>query len=207
MLIKKPSLRQAPNPTAYFNRHNVYSLNVQAVSDARGRVTWASIRTPGSVHDNLAYSISSLCNIVSALGGIFHLVGDSAYVNDNTMLGPFPQNQATAGTKEDVFNYYQSLTRQPVERCFGMIQRRWGVLWRRLEVNLDRVPLVLFTIFYLHNLCVEANVPDVPVGRMAKGAFDYTSNTPPPGVRYRNSELRDSVVARLAEGGFCRPPL
>ena len=48
--IKKPSKREAPNPTAYYTRKGIYALNVQAIADATGRVTWASIRTHPVAH-------------------------------------------------------------------------------------------------------------------------------------------------------------
>ena len=41
--IKKPSLSEAPNPTAYINRKGYFALNVQAVADSTGRIIWASI--------------------------------------------------------------------------------------------------------------------------------------------------------------------
>ena len=48
---------------------------------------------------------------------------DDAYTNSETMLCPFP-GVLPPGSAQDAYNYYQSLTRQPIERTFGMIERR-----------------------------------------------------------------------------------
>ena len=120
--IKKPSNSEVPNPTAYYNRKGHFALNVQAVADSTRRITWASIRTPGAVHDANAYALSALFITFIALGICpFHLVGDDAYSNSESMLCPIP-GTLPPGSREDAFNYYQSLTRQPVERgglCFA----------------------------------------------------------------------------------------
>ena len=43
-----------------------------------------------------------------------------------------------------------------------MIERRFGILWRRLEVRLDTIPLVLMAIFHIHNLSMDDVVPLPP---------------------------------------------
>jgi hypothetical protein len=63
-----------------------------------------------------AYELSALFYRFVALGiALFHFVGDDAYSNGETMLCPIPGASAV-GSQQDAFNYYQSLTRQPIER-------------------------------------------------------------------------------------------
>lgn len=40
-----------------------------------------------------------------------------------------------------------------------MMVRRWGVLWRRLEVDYERWSFVLRVCAKMHNLCVDDAVP------------------------------------------------
>ena len=204
--IVKPSRRACPNPTAYYNRKGYFALNVQAIADSTGRITWASIRTPGAVNDANAFELSALFDLVARLGlAAYHFVGDSAYTNSETMLVPFPAASAPAGSANDAFNFYQSSTRIAVERSFGMIERRWGILWRRLEVRLAAVPLVLMTIFILHNLCMDAAVPLPDMG--AHRPLDRDARGPVGRPAADATTLRARIVQALVRGGFQRPPL
>jgi hypothetical protein len=151
---------QVRNPASYFNRYSKPTINMQAIADATGRILWIAVNAPGGMHDNQALSVSSMSDVLfsmlATLG--YYLVGDEAYVNGAGMLTPV--SGPSPGTPEDHYNYYQSLTRNPVERSFGMIERRWGILWRRLECSLKHVPLVLLTVVLLHNICMDHAVPE-----------------------------------------------
>ena len=57
--------------------------------------------------------------------------------------------------EQDTFNYYLSLHRQCVERAFGILVRRWGILWRKLEIQLSKIPILLKCLARLHNVCVN----------------------------------------------------
>ena len=158
-------------------------------------------------------------------------------------LPPCSRLHAPRGApQEDNYQYYQALTRQPVERAFGMIERRWGILWRRIEaratppclhpaptptpptpppsprplsrqVPLRHVPVVVYTVFALHNLCMEFNVPELPMtgaGQNHFKALERSSDVLPESGRRRDLEqsaLRLSLAAALAEYGMCRPPV
>ena len=131
--IKKPSAADCHNPTAYVNRKGIFAINVQArrpscscllprlprltsrpsastrvsqaIADSSGRLTWASIRVPGSTYDANAFDLSTLACLIAKLGLLgFYLVGDSAYRNSETMLCPIPADIARSGTDEDAFN-------------------------------------------------------------------------------------------------------
>lgn len=119
---------EAPNPNAFVDRKGHTALNVQAIADHRGKIIWWASDAPGSMHDAQAFSLSRLAPRLTALiGGRFCLIGDDAYTSAPTMWTPV-RPPPDPGTPEDDANYFQSLTRQPVERAFGMIERRWGVL-------------------------------------------------------------------------------
>ena len=117
-------------------RKGFFAVNVQAIADADGAILWFSVRCPGSVHDSAAFSLTQLHDLIEAMERVgVHFVGDDAYKNGEAMLCPYRFADAPAGSDRDAYNYYQSLTRQPIERAFGMVERRWGILWRRLEVR------------------------------------------------------------------------
>ena len=129
-----------------------------------------------------------------------------------------------------------------------MVARRWGILWRRLEVRagppplralrpallhpctpadhrlkallasvswqvpLRHVPLIIFTVFYLHNLAMDYNVPRV---ESVSGSHRFSELIRSSDIigepgRRRDREcsaLRDKLVALLEGRGMCRPQM
>ena len=207
--IRKPRTREVPNPAAYFNRYSKPTINMQAIADATGRILWIAVNAPGGMHDNQALSISSMADVLfsllTSLG--YFLAGDEAYVNGPGMLTPV--SGPTPGTNEDHYNYYQSLTRNPVERAFGMIERRWGILWRRLEVRLKHVPLILLTCVLLHNICMDYAVPldDIEPVTTARRLPRSSEGQTHQGRRFdlETSTTRDAIIGALAGRGMRRP--
>jgi hypothetical protein len=52
----------------------------------------------------------------------------------------------------------QSSQRMAVERAFGLLVGRWGLLWRPLKVKGRNRAVMLDAIVRLHNLCVDETV-------------------------------------------------
>ena len=81
------------------------------------------------------------------------------------------------------------------------------------QVSLDHVPLVVFTILHLHNLCMDFAVPDVPLADLEASSFQplrRTSDVQAQPGRRRDTEhawRRDAVRDALQRGGFRRPQL
>ena len=119
-----------------------------------------------------------------------------------------------------------------------MVARRWGILWRRLEVRTPRhrtprpppptrdlhsppsrwqvplrhVPLLIFTVLYLHNLAMDYNVPHVnSVFKNHRFAeLLRTSDIIGEQGRRRDREsstLRKKLMATLEYYGMCRPAM
>jgi hypothetical protein len=57
--------------------------------------------------------------------------------------------------ERDAFNFMLSQQRQAVERTFGLLYSRWGILWRPLRVKFDNLSLLLHTLCRLHNYCMK----------------------------------------------------
>jgi hypothetical protein len=53
-------------------------------------------------------------------------------------LGPNMIVPSTGDASLDNFDFYQSSTRMAIECAFGILIRRWGLLWRSLECSFHR---------------------------------------------------------------------
>ena len=67
------------------------------------------------------------------------------------------------------------------------------------------MPLVLFTIFHLHNICMDFAVP--PPDPCGDETTEWTRRNPAPPARAAGSTLRSSIIQQLYAAGFVRPPL
>ena len=79
-------------------------------------------------------------------------MGDNAFVLSNSMVVP------SGMSADDAFDYYQSSSRMPIECSFGILVRRWGILWRALEVRFDRRAATVGACMKLHNFCINHSV-------------------------------------------------
>jgi hypothetical protein len=55
----------------------------------------------------------------------------------------------------DDFDFYQSSNRMAIECAFGILIRRWGVLWRKLRQRFDRRAPLIGALMRLHNFCID----------------------------------------------------
>ena len=96
------------------NRKGFFSLNVQAVCDARLTITNIVARWPGSVHDATIFNHSLLCaQIESGDFGDGHLLGDGGYACKSYLLTPLLRPTTAA---ERRYQFAQIRTRNPIER-------------------------------------------------------------------------------------------
>jgi hypothetical protein len=88
-------------------RKGKFGLNMQAVSDRRGRILDMLINYGGSSSDCLAFEASDLYQRLEdgLLAEGLILFGDNAYINSNYMATPFPN---VSGGGEDIYNFYHS---------------------------------------------------------------------------------------------------
>lgn len=56
------------------------------------------------------------------------------------------------------YNFYLSQLRITIEQSFGILVRRWGVLWRPMECKFNKTPHVAMCCMRLHNFCIDNNV-------------------------------------------------
>ena len=148
--------RAVDDPQRYHvARKGCYALLFQAVCDVDRRFTYWDCSYIPRTHDSLAFEGSELGMKISEgkLDKKFFLNGDSAYNAGDNMVTP------TSGTrKNDDFNFFQSSNRMPIECAFGILIRRWGILWKSLEMEFKKRAPVVSACMRLHNFCIDRRI-------------------------------------------------
>jgi len=137
-------------------RKGKFGLNMQAVSDCRGRFLDMSIKCGGSSSDCLAFESSRLHRRLErgVLASGLVLFGDNAYINTPFMATPF--TNVSQGSKDD-YNFYHSQLRIRVECAFGMFVKRWGILRAAMPsgITIKKTVAMVNALAKLHNFCID----------------------------------------------------
>lgn len=122
------------------------------VSDAQLKIRNIIARWPGSAHDSTIFNDSPLCaQFERGEFGSYLLLGDAGYPCRSYLLTPLANPQTEA---ESNYNRAQISTRNPVERLFGVLKRRFPCL-RGLGVKVNRVPAIIVACAVLHNIALN----------------------------------------------------
>ena len=161
-----PILRPSENSQDYFCYKMFFSLNVQAVCDAKGLFLDVDCRWPGSVHDAKVFANSSL-NKKLQNGNIpityqllvpghtkveGYLIGHPAYLLTPHCINEF---ETCATNAKVVFNNTLRSARNPIEYAFGRLKARWSFLTKKVDLKLNLVPIAVYAYFVLHNICKQ----------------------------------------------------
>ena len=140
----------------YRNRKGFMSINVQAICDARYRVTNVVARWPGSTHDARIWDNSMVAARAEAgqLDGI--LVGDGGYRCTEYMMTPLAHPESPA---ERRYQKAQVRTRNPIERTFGML-KKFPCLFVGLRTNPTRCGNTIVAAAILYNIALSAGEID-----------------------------------------------
>lgn len=154
--IKIPSKKYCSNQLDYHSGNkNVSCINTQAVCDSNSRFIAITATNTGSTNDIAAFNSTSLKELNCSQEFPYHWVGDQAYVLSETMLVPFPGKNLSAD--KIAFNFFQSQVRINIECAFGILVRRWGVLWKKIEFDLPTAAKIVIACATLHNFCIDFN--------------------------------------------------
>ena len=153
----------------YKNRKGFFGVIVQAFCDVDTKFHFWECYWPGATPDLTAYKQTSLFSRFDQgrLPTWAHLVLDEAYssIGGNHHLTPFSRNQLIKCKDEDgdqeycklkAFNNMLSSQRITIERAFGILIRRWGILWKPLEYKIAHVTLIIQVCAKLHNRCIDS---------------------------------------------------
>ena len=137
----------------YRNRKGYFSLNVQVISDSNLRINDVVARWPGSTHDSTIFSNSSICARFET-GEIKdgYILGDGGYPCKRYLLTPLGTTTTAA---ERRYNYSQIRTRNPVERTFGVLKRRFPCLKLGLRVQVRNSLSIIVACIVLHNIALR----------------------------------------------------
>jgi len=83
------------------------------------------------------------------------IIGDNAFVESPCMATPIPGKDVDI--EEDAYNFYLSQLRITVERAFGILVHRWGILRAPLSVGVEKVPALAMCLMRLHNWCIDCS--------------------------------------------------
>lgn len=75
-----------------------------------------------------------------------HVVLDEAFGCTDQELVAWSQGKNRLSEEKEAFNYYLSAQRQSVERVFGVMNNRFGILWRPMSFSFDRYRLILVAL-------------------------------------------------------------
>lgn len=148
------------NAESYRNRKGYFSINVQAICDANLKIRHIIARWPGSVHDSTIFNDSPLPALFeNGTFGNKYLLGDSGYPCKQFLLTPLlnPRNDS-----ETEYNRAHISTRNTVERCFGLLKRRFPCLYLGMPLKLDNVLPVIVACSVLHNIGINLHDNEPP---------------------------------------------
>ena len=148
------------NHEDYFNQKQHYSVNLQAIVDAKLKFIHAAVGYPGSIHDARVLRLSGLYDFTEneqILSGPMRNINgdrDSAYPPTNWLMKLFPdRGRLTAEQRK--FNLKFSALRCVVERAFGMLKSRWRIILKKIEQKTTTLRRTVIAPCVLHNICIE----------------------------------------------------
>jgi hypothetical protein len=155
-----------PNRELFRDRHTNISLNVQAICDHELIFTNVVARWQGSVHDSRMFNNCELFGRFERGEIRGWLVGDSGYPLKPDLLIPYLRPQ-TPG--EQRYNFAQIQSRNVIERAFGLLKNRFGVIGKNggwVRCNIETALDVVTSCFVLHNFLRKRKdlfEPDPPI--------------------------------------------
>ncbi|KAJ3655893.1 hypothetical protein Zmor_015001 [Zophobas morio] len=139
----------------YRNRKSFFSYNVQAICDANLKILDIVTRWPGSAHDSYIFANSRIKHrFENGEFGDGVLLGDKGYAVTNYLITPL---RTLVTPAENLFNQTHIWTRNPIERCFGVLKRRFPVLALGIRLKSTKIQALIVACAVLHNVACELN--------------------------------------------------
>ncbi|KAJ8967359.1 hypothetical protein NQ314_002945 [Rhamnusium bicolor] len=128
-------------------------------------------RWPGSTHDSTIFNNSRVRAQMEngEFGDDSLLLGDGGYAVKRYLITPL-RNPITPA--EHLFNESQIRTRNPIERFFGVIKRRFPVLALGIRLNVHKVEAIVVACAVLHNIARQMGEPELAVNQEVEEAIE-----------------------------------
>jgi hypothetical protein len=139
-------------------RKDKFGMLLLAGFDARCRFMWADITHPGCASDYTAWVTSGLGMKLAEPGqdiivpGLT-IFGDNAFVETQYMSTSIPGKKLSL--YGDAYNFYFSQLRITVERAFGILVHRFGILRGPILLSIKKVPMLVMCLMKLHNFYID----------------------------------------------------
>ncbi|XP_021963469.1 putative nuclease HARBI1 [Folsomia candida] len=139
-----------PNAELFRDRKGNFSINVQLICTSDLKITNVVARWYGSCHDNRIFENSKICGQLERAEVPSVLLGDSGYGCTPFLLTPF-SHPVTAAEKR--YQSAQIKTRNPIERCNGVLKQRFNCL-RYMRLKLRTCLTTIVACCVLHNIAL-----------------------------------------------------
>jgi hypothetical protein len=152
--IEQPSDAQVGGDVhSHHTRKYQWAFGFILFCDAKCNIMSVEATHVASAHDAEMYMAGSVHDAIhnAKLPPWAHVVLDSAFACTEQELTPWSRGRNPLSKAKDTFNYHLSAQRQCVERTFGILQARWGILWRPVKADFDNVKYLLKVLCRLHN--------------------------------------------------------
>ncbi|KAI8115846.1 putative nuclease HARBI1 [Lucilia cuprina] len=164
------------NAELYRNRKGYFSSNVQAICNAHLEIMDIVCRWPGSAHDSNIFNNSKIkAKLENGEFQDYYLLGDSGYGIKPYLMTPLTNPVTHA---EILYNESQIRTRNTIERCFGVLKRRFPILSLGMRVSQYTSMAIIVACAVLHNIAIKYKVEE-PSGEVSlnSGTTDDQSST------------------------------
>ena len=164
------------------------SIILEAVADSLLHIWHVFFGLSGSNNNLNVFDRSPLVhNMLTSEAADFHFVVNGCEYNYYYLLtdGIYPMWSYFVQTiheasdeKRRHFSSKQEAVRKDVERCFGVLQARFVIIWNpSKQWNLEFISDIMFTCYILHNMILE---DEASVGGLEDILGDLLDDAPPP---------------------------
>ncbi|XP_064631631.1 putative nuclease HARBI1 [Lineus longissimus] len=157
--LKEDGQQRPTYESAFVGRKQYHSINTRGICDHQGKLINIVSRWPGATHDSHIFKESQIGiylaeNYRGMLEGF--LLGDSGYPCKPFLLTPYLRPITRPETR---FNNAHKKTRNSVERCFGVLKRRFHCLHAEIRMRPARVCKIITACAVLHNIAIDRREP------------------------------------------------
>lgn len=156
--------------STYYNYKGTHSIVLMAIADAEYKFLYIDVGCNGRVSDGGVFGKSTFQNALDnntlglpppqsltgrELDVPYLLAADDAFRMQKHILKPYPGRNLSAGQR--IFNYRLSRARRVVENAFGIMTKKFQILYRPIQLNERKTTLVTLACCALHNFLIHTN--------------------------------------------------